>query len=158
MTLYKKNNIYFKHDGGSYAVRYYSIWLWIIGWFIVYPILIKGFSGFPNFIYGIFFKDWAIALVFLLIPVFWQIYVTYETSDRIKFMTLKSDLILIKFYGFFKEKSNKIYYNDISSLEHANDWVKSFIFTMKSGEKRIIRADILEKDKAFELIRQRINI
>ena len=80
----------------------------------------------------------------------------FETANRIKFLTIGDDAILIVLFGFLREKSFKISYSDAASLEYANNRVKSFIFTLKSGERREMRADISEKEKAFELIQQKI--
>lgn len=149
-----KNN--FKYTKTSYSARYYSF-LWTV---ILYTSIIvsnKGTEVLPAFFYDAFFKDWAISLVFLL-PIFcWQIWSIIATRNSIKFLEVKDELLFIRFFGILKEKHLQINYSDISSLEWSKDPYKHFVFNFKNREKRLIRAEIYDKEIAFDMIQKKIS-
>ena len=53
-------------------------------------------------------------------------------------------------------KTIKINYSDILRLEYSSDEFRHFVFTLKNGEKQMMRTDIKEKDEAFKLVQQEI--
>lgn len=146
----------FQHTKMIYAARYYSVFLWIVGWYVVHPILNEGIAELPSFIYGAFFKDWAVSLAFLSVPIFWIIVSITATANNAKTLKIEEDSLLIIFFGLLKEKHLQLNYSDIISLEWSEDLLQHFVFNLRSGEKKLIRTEILDRKKAFDLIQQKI--
>ncbi len=147
----------FKYTKTSYSARYYSVFLWIIGCYIVYPTWDKGLSYLPSFIYGAFFKNWTVSLAFLLPPLLWQTWSIFATRNNVKLLKIESDFLLINFFGILKEKSLQLNYSEISSIEWSQDGFKHFLFTLKTGEKKLIKTEIINRERAFELISKKIS-
>ena len=146
----------FIHTKTIYLGRYYVWLLWVIGGYVIHPILNEGIAELPNFIYGAFFKDWAVSLVFLSVPFFWIIVSITATANNVKTITIQEDLFLIKFFGIFKEKPLELNYSDISSLEWSKNNLYHFVFTLKNGKVKLIRAEIIDRERAFSLIQEKI--
>lgn len=146
----------FWHTKMIHIARYYSVFLWIFGWYIIHPIINEGITELPSFIYGAFFKDWAVSLAFLSVPFFWIIVSILATANNTKTLELKDDSLLINFFGILKEKSLQLNYSDISSLEWSQDGFKHFVFNLKNGEKKLIKTEIIDRNKAFEIIKEKI--
>ena len=146
----------FQHTKMIYTGRYYSVLLWVIGWDIVYPVWLKGLSYLPIYIYGVFFEDPERALIFLSLPFFWIIFSLAATANNVFFLEIKDNFLLVTFFGFLKKKSLKLNYADISSLEWSQDSFKNFVFNLKNGEKKLIKTEIVDRKKAFDIIQQKI--
>jgi hypothetical protein len=145
----------FHHTKTSYSARYYSF-LWMILFYIVYPIINGGFIALLDFIYGVFFRDLFVSLVALSPIMLWQIWSIYATRNSVKTLEIQDDLVIIKFFGILKEKSLQLNYSDIFSLEWSQDNLKHFVFNLKNGEKKLIKTEIVDRNKAFDLIQQKI--
>lgn len=149
------NQIIFKHTKTSYYTRYYSF-LWLIILCISLIVVNNGLSALPDFIDRIFFRDLFASLVAISPIIYWQIWSIIATRNNVKTLKLENNFLLINFFGILKEKSLQINYSDISSLEWSSDHLKHFVFNLKNGEKKLIRTEIVNREKAFELIQKKI--
>lgn len=154
MNQTNEDNI-FKYTKTSYSARYYSF-LWLVLLYISGIVVNNGFAALPNFIYGIFFRDLFVSLVAISPIIFWQIWSIFGTRNSVKFLKIKNDSLLITFFGILKEKSLQLNYSDISSLEWSQDGFKRFALSLKNGEKKLIKTEIVDRQKAFDLLQQKI--
>jgi hypothetical protein len=79
-----------------------------------------------------------------------------NTSQHIKSLKIKNDVLFIKLFGVFREKSLQLNYSDILSIEWSQNGLKHFVLNLKNGEQKLIRSEIYDREKAFDLIQQNI--
>ena len=146
-----------KNTNRVLSSRYGPGFILFFGTIIVLPIALQSSNDVSLFyLYKSFFNSFvSILILFSLFCLSLSIGVI-NTSKYVKILTINHRYLVIKMFGITRYRTTKINYSDILCLEYSSDEFKHFIFTLKTGEKKMIRTDIIGKDKAFKLIQQKI--
>jgi hypothetical protein len=147
----------FQNTNKILSSRYGPGFILFFGNIIVLPLALKSSNDLSLFdLYKSFFNSFvSIFILFSLFLLALSIGVI-NTSKHVKTLSINQKYLVIKLFGVIRSKTIKINYSDILHLEYSSDHFRHFIFTLKNGEKRMMRTDIKEKDEAFKLIQQKI--
>lgn len=139
----------------------YSLFVGMFALSIVPPVAdnYHSLSGLYNSILGVYqsyFKDLVSTIIFAFFLFFGYMFGAIISAKYVKTLEIKEKSLVIRMFGIIKKKILQIDYSDISKLEYSTDQFKYFVFFLKSGEKKVIKAYIFNKDEAFDLIQQKI--
>lgn len=140
----------------SYATRYFAwlnAFLMMCSWMLLYPLALGEGFRFIELFKGAFFSDIRLTGIFLGMIIMFQIIGFFGSQNSSKFLEVLDDIIL---FELFNGKIFKLEYSEISSLEYTRDAYKNFEFTFKDGSKKVFYASVKNKQKAFELIKKKI--
>ena len=144
----------FTYNKTSYIARYYSC-LWLVLLYIALLVVNKGFFALPQFVYDVFLKDFLMSLIFLFPVLLWHVWSIIGTRNNVKFLEVRDNFLFIKFFGILKENSIQLNYSDIKSIEWSKDGMYHFVLNLKNGEQKVLRTEICDREKAFELIKSK---
>ncbi|MFT6332589.1 MAG: hypothetical protein ACJAW3_000931 [Lentimonas sp.] len=115
------------------------------------------FSGegfmFSEMFRGMFLRDIRLTGIFFVILLYGQIVCYFATRSSTKLLQVLDKKLI---FTFFNGKILELNYSDVKSLEMTKDSFGQFQFTLKNGEIKTPRTTIKDKQKAFDLITQRI--
>ena len=139
----------------------YTLFVGMLALSIVPPLAdhYHSLSGLYNSILGLYqsyFDDLVSTLIFAFFLFFGYMFGAIISAKYVRSLEIKENFLTIRIFGIIKNKILQIDYSDISKLEYSTDQFKYFVFFLKNGEKKVIKAYIFNKDEAFDLIQQKI--
>lgn len=148
----------FKNQKIVWINRYFYGLFFVFCFYIILPIMEEGnVLAILDFIRSSFSRG-LLGISLLLVPVIFIqiIFGNLNTSQHTKSIIIKDSCVIIKLFGTFKEKLLQLNYSDIASLEWSKDNFKHFLFNLKNGEEKLIKTEIYDREKAFDLIQEKI--
>ena len=113
-------------------------------------------SGLYNSILGVYqsyFKDIVSTIIFAFFLFFGYMFGAIISAKYVKNLEIKEKSLVVRMFGIIKSRIVEINYSNISKLEYSKDQFKYFVFFLKNGEKKVIKAYIFNKD-GTQLIRK----
>lgn len=147
----------FQNTNKVLSSRYGPGFILFFGNIIVLPIALQSGNDLSLFdLYKSFFNSLVSTLILFFLFFLALSIGVINTCKHVKTLSINHECLVIKMFGIIRFKTTKINYSDILRLEYSSDEFRHFVFTLKNGEKQMMRTDIKEKDEAFKLVQQEI--
>ena len=144
----------FQNTNKVLSSRYGPGFILFFGNIIVLPITLQSGNDLSLFdLYKSFFNSLVSTLILFFLFFLALSIGVINTCKHVKTLSINHECLVIKMFGIIRSKTTKINYSNISKLEYSKDQFKYFVFFLKNGEKKVIKAYIFNKD-GTQLIRK----